>query len=168
MSQGLDNCTSPYVYRVLRPNETLNQDLKCSDANSDMTIDQFIETGLKLPSKFISTTTSKKCARRWMWRADTFTSKQYGNKRSIIVKININLIKNKYKNLANSAYDLTEKKNREHFLKNLKQKKFAIAYKEIVFQNMIPSEAISLVYKKGSSVPSSNSSEPHNIHQVLI
>ena len=148
MSRGLDSYSSQFVYRVLRPNEDLNQDLKCSASHSSLTIDQFIETGLQSPSKYISTTASLRCAHKWMKKADSFTSDKYGNKRSIIAKVNLNLIKSKYKKLASSAYDFTNIKNREHFLKNAKQMKFAKAYEEIVFENFIPSEALSLAFKK--------------------
>ena len=81
-----------------------------------------------------------------MGTADSITSQKYKNKRSVIVKIDIELIKRKYPNVANSAYDLTNSSNRDYFLKNDKQKSFACAYSEIVFKRYIPSEAVSVCY----------------------
>ena len=98
------------------------------------------------PYSFISTTTRLDKAVKWMGTADSITSREYNNKRSVIVQIDIKLIKRKYPNVANSAYDLTNSRNRNHFLKNDTQKKFARAYSEIVFESYIPSEAVSVCY----------------------
>ena len=85
-------------------------------------------------------------ALKWMNTADNITYRKYKNRRSVIVKIDIELIKRKYPNVANSAYDLSNSNNRNHFLKTSKQKSFACAYSEIVFERHIPSEAVSVVY----------------------
>ena len=81
-----------------------------------------------------------------METADGKTSRKYKNKRSVIVKIDIELIKWKYPNVANSAYDLSNSSNRDYFLTNERQKTFACAYSEIVFERYIPSEAVSVYY----------------------
>ena len=81
-----------------------------------------------------------------METADEKTYRKYRNKRSVIVKIDIELIKWKYPNVANSAYDLSNSNNRNCFLENDRQKSFAGAYSEIAFKHSIPSEAVSVCY----------------------
>ena len=97
-------------------------------------------------------------ALKWMNKADNITSQRYCNKRSVIVQIDIELIKRKYPYLANLAYDLTKPSNRDYFLKNDRQKKYACAYSEVVFECCIPSEAVSICWQK---FPTNNIIEPH-------
>ena len=145
MSLGLHNYYGRYVYRVLRPDEdpynitSLSPEYQC-------TIGQHVEYGLRFPSVFISTTSTLQCAYKWLDTANTLTSHIYGNMRTRIVMIDVDLIKQRYPNVARSAIDLTNWQNREVFLENHKQKCFAAAYNEIVFQYFIPPEAVNVVY----------------------
>ena len=149
MSQGLNKFHSRYVYRVLRPDEDSARDLTCSDSSSKRSLAEHVETGLRIPSKYISTTSSLEMAKKWLEKADENTSRKYRNERNTIVKIDVARIKSNYPNIANSAIDLTNGVNREHFLENEKQKSFAAAYQEVVFQKYIPSDVVSVVHIKG-------------------
>ena len=144
MSRGLNTFQGRYLYRVLRPVENPKRNLKSVAPTSTRTIGEHVETGLSLPTKYISTTSSIICALKWMETYNEVYSKKYGKKRSIIVKIDAHLIKEKYPIVANSAIDLTNKKNQEMFLDSETQKWLVAAYKEILFENMIPSEAITV------------------------
>ena len=121
MSRGLHNFNPRYVYRVLRPNEDHKSDLTCCAPRSRRTVDEHVATGLKDPSRFISTTSSRERALKWLETANENSSWRYNNKREIIVRIDVDLIKSKYPELADSAYDLTNDRNRNHFLKTIKQ-----------------------------------------------
>ena len=74
MSLGLVKLNSHYVYRVLRPDEDPHGNLSCKDSGSNRSLAQHIETGLRIPSKFISTTSSLETAKMWLEIADENTS----------------------------------------------------------------------------------------------
>ena len=150
MSLGLGNLNSRYVYRVLRPDEDPHEDLSCKDSTSKRSLAEHVETGLRTPSRYISTTVSFEKAKQWLETADERTSRRYGNKRTTIVRIDISEIKSRYPQIANSAFDLTRASNRNYFLENDTQKKFAGAYEEVVFVKCIPSEVVTVVHVKGS------------------
>ena len=150
MSVGLDNFHSGYVYRVLRPDEDPLVNLTCKDSNSIRSIAQHVQTGLRIPSQYISTTRSFEKAKKWLETADEKTYQKYRNKRTTIVKIDVSKIKSKYPQIAKSAIDLTRVINRNHFLENDSQIRFAGAYEEVVFVNYIPSEVVTVEYTKGS------------------
>ncbi|KAI6661811.1 hypothetical protein LOD99_9818 [Oopsacas minuta] len=150
MSLGLENFNFRYVYRVLRPNENPYQDLTCKDSTSIRSIAQHVQSGLRIPSQYISTTSSLAKAKNWLETADDKTSQKYKNKRTTIVKINISKIKSSYPEIANSAIDLTNDNNRNYFLENEVQKRFACAYQEVVFLKCIPSEVVTIEYVKDS------------------
>ena len=103
---------------------------------------------------------------KWMGTADNKTSRKYKNERSVIVEIDIKLIKRKYPDVANSAYDLSNSSNRNHFLKNTKQKSFARAYSEIVFEHDIPSEAVSVCYTTKDGYVNSENKKAHVIPAI--
>ena len=149
MSQGLDDFNARYVYRVLRPDEDPYEDIACKAPHSRRTVSEHIETGLREPSKFISTTSSYETASKWLQTSDSITTMKYRNRRTTIVRIDLNIIKQYYPNIADSAVDLTCPYNRNIFLHNEKQKSFAAAYKEVLFPHSIPSEAVSVEYIKG-------------------
>ena len=144
MSMGLDSFYPSYVYRVLRPNEDPNSDLTCCAPLSSRDISQHVATGLKDPSRYISTTSSRDKAVKWMETANEKSSWRYGNKRKIIVRIDVNYLKANYPEIANSAYDLTNELNRKIFLKTNKERNFSCAYNEVVFKDRIPCEAVSV------------------------
>ena len=150
MSIGLDNFHSRYVYRVLRPDEDPHENLTCKDFNSIRSIAQHVQTGLRIPSQYISTTRSFEKAKLWLETADEKTYQKYRNKRTTIVKIDVSKIKSKYPQIAKSAIDLTRVINRNHFLENDSQIRFAGAYEEVVFVHYIPSEVVTVEYTKGS------------------
>ena len=160
MSQGLDDFNARYVYRVLRPDEDPNEDIACQAPQSRRTVSEHIETGLKTPSSFISTTSSIETALKWLRTSDDITSRKYGNKRTTIVRIDLNKIKQQYPSVANSAIDLTSRYNREVLLQNEKQKSFAAAYREVLFVNRIPSEAVSTEYITGQGFVRNESNTP--------
>ena len=160
MSQGLDDFNARYVYRVLRPDEDPNEDITCQAPQSRRTVSEHIETGLKTPSRFISTTSSFENALKWLRTSDDITSRKYGNKRTTIVRIDLNKIKQQYPNVANSAIDLTSRYNREVLLQNEKQKSFAAAYREVLFVDRIPSEAVSTEYITGQGFVRNESNTP--------
>ena len=149
MSRGLDKFNSSYVYRVLRPNEDHTSDLTCCAPRSRRTVDEHVATGLKDPSRFISTTSSRERALKWLETANEKSSWRYNNSREMIVRIDVDLIKREYPELADSAYDLTNDMNRNHFLKTMKQRSFSAAYNEVVFKDVIPREAVSVEYVRG-------------------
>ena len=146
MSLGLDNLNSRFVYRVLRPDEDPYDNLTCKDTYSMRSIAQHVESGLRIPSQYISTTCSFEMAKEWLETADEKTSWIYGNKRTTIVKIDIYKIKSEYPQIANSAVDLTNFRNLDYFLENAAQKRFANAYQEVVFSCYIPNTTVSVVY----------------------
>ena len=148
MSLGLDNLYSRYVYRVLRPDEDPYENLTCKDFNSIRSIAQHVETGLTIPSQYISTTSSFETAKEWLKTANEKTSWIYGNKRTTIVQIDTYKIKSEYPQIANSAVDLTNYENLNYFLYNAAARRFAYTYKEVVFTYCIPSTAVSVVYNE--------------------
>ena len=148
MSSGIDKFPWRYLYRVLRPDEDQNVDLTCKDPYSIRSIAQHVESGLRIPSQYISTTCSFEKAKKWLVTANEQTLHKYGNKRTTIVKIDVAKIKSDYPQVAKSAIDLTREINRNHFLENELQKHFAIAYEEVVFVKYIPSEVITVVYPR--------------------
>ena len=156
MSRGLDNFHSSYVYRVLRPNEDFNSHLHCCDIKSTRRIDQHVADGLKVPSHFISTTSSLANALKWLNTSNKKCFPVYFNIRSVIVRIDISIIKSKYPNIASTAYDLSSTTNREHFLKTDRQKGYAAAYSEVVFTVIIPKEAVYVEYIVGMGNIGSN------------
>ena len=172
MSRGLDNFNSRYVYRVLRPNEDYKSDLTCCAPRSRRTVDEHVATGLKDPSRFISTTSSRERALKWLETANENSSWRYNNSREMIVRIDVDLIKSEYPELSDSAYDLTNDRNRNHFLSSIKQRKFSAAYNEVVFKDIIPLEAVSLEYVRGigtvrstkARAPSSTTIKPVSLH----
>ena len=143
MSRGLDNFHSQYLYRVLRPNESPNQEIVCCDPSSPRTIDEHVETGLTQPSRFISTTSDSNAAHRWLITANKKSFLQYRNFRTVIVKIDVQLLKSRYSQIAAAAYDLSNSLNRNAFLKTEKQNKFSESYHEVVFMDRIPSDVFS-------------------------
>ena len=147
MSFGLDNFDSPYVYRVLRPDEVPNVNLTCKDASSKRSLSKHVESGLWTPSKYISTAGSLEKAKKWLETANEQTSQIYGNTRTTIVRIDVAMIKSKYPQIAQLAIDLTREINRNRFLANDLQKNYARAYEEVVFVEYIPSEVITVEYK---------------------
>ena len=149
MSRGLDCFHSNYVYRVLRPNEDPSSDLTCCAPRSVRTISQHVATGLKDPSRYISTTSSRDKALKWIETANKKSSWRYGNKRKIIVRIDVDYLKTNYPEIADSAFDLTNDLNRNTFLQTDKERKFSCAYNEVVFLDRIPSEAVSIEYIHG-------------------
>ena len=149
MSRGLDCFHSNYVYRVLRPNENPSSDLTCRAPRSVRTISQHVATGLKNPSRYISTTSSMDKALKWIETANEKSFARYGNKRKIIVRIDVDYLKTNYPEIADSAYDLTIEFNRDRFLKRVKERRFSCAYNEVVFLDRIPSEAVSIEYIHG-------------------
>ena len=129
-------------------------------------------TGLKDPSRFISTTSSRERALKWLETANENSSWRYNNSREMIVRIDVDLIKSEYPELSDSAYDLTNDRNRNHFLSSIKQRKFSAAYNEVVFKDIIPHEAVSLEYVRGigtvrstqARAPSSTTIKPVSLH----
>ena len=115
MCFGLDNLNSRFVYRVLRPDEDPYDNLTCKDSYSMRSIAQHVESGLRIPSQYISTTCSFEMAKEWLETTDEKTSWIYGNKRTTIVKIDIYRIKSEYPQIANSAVDLTNFENLDYF-----------------------------------------------------
>ena len=101
-----------------------------------------------------------------METANENSSWRYNNKREIIVRIDVDLIKSKYPELADSAYDLTNDRNRNHFLKTIKQIKFSAAYSEVVFKDMIPREAVSLEYVRGIGTVRNTTAQPQSFSTV--
>ena len=156
MSRGLDDFHSSYVYRVLRPDEDFNSHLHCCDIKSTRSIDQHIADGLKIPSHFISTTSSLTNALKWLNTSNKKCFPRYFNIRSVIVRIDISIIKSKYPNIASTSYDLSKTTNREHFLKTDRQKGYAAAYSEVVFTVIIPKEAVYVEYIVGMGNIGSN------------
>ena len=141
-------------------------DLTCCAPRSRRTVDEHVATGLKDPSRFISTTSSRERALKWLETANENSSWRYNNKREIIVRIDVDLIKSKYPELADSAYDLTNDRNRNHFLKTIKQIKFSAAYSEVVFKDMIPREAVSLEYVRGIGTVRNTTAQPQSFSTV--
>eukprot|EP00800_Vazella_pourtalesii_P017999 TRINITY_DN5672_c0_g1_i1.p1 TRINITY_DN5672_c0_g1~~TRINITY_DN5672_c0_g1_i1.p1 ORF type:complete len:273 (-),score=53.01 TRINITY_DN5672_c0_g1_i1:197-982(-) len=156
MSRGLDNFHPSSVYRVLRPDEDFNSHLHCCDIKSTRRIDQHIADGLTVPSHFISTTSSLANALKWLNTSNKKCFPRYFNIRSVIVRINISIIKSKYPNIASTAYDLSNSANRDHFLKTDRQKGYAAAYSEVVFTVIIPKEAVYVEYIVGMGNIGSN------------
>ena len=160
MSLGLDNFHSRYVFRVMRPDEDPYENLTCKDPNSFRSIAQHVESGLKIPSQYISTTSSLEKAKKWLETANEYTFQKYKNERTTIVSIDVSEIKSKYPQIAKSAIDLTKGQNRNYFLETEKQLKFACAYQEVLFVKLIPSEVVTVVYMKDPSRQESLISRP--------
>ena len=150
MTHGLRHYNSQYLYRVLRPDEDHTQDLRCLAPTSTRDISEHVESGLRIPSKYISTSASKECALKWFEKADRGTFNIYQNRRTVIVKIDVNLLKSKYPKVVAKAIDLSNFQNREFFLKSSLQKQFSNSTKEVLFEDFIPSEAVSVEYIKNS------------------
>ena len=148
MSTGLDKDSSRYVYRVLRPDEDPKKNLTCKDSSSKRSLAEHVETGLTVPSQYISTTSSLEKAKKWLGTADKNTSQEYGNKRSTIVKIDVAKVRSEYPQIAESAIDLTKEKNRNYFLENKTQRDFADAYQEVIFPKCIPSKVVTVEHVK--------------------
>ena len=168
MCVGLDNLSSRYVYRVLRPDEDPHEDLSCKDSSSKRSLAEHVETGLRIPSRYISTTVSFEKAKQWLETADERTSRRYRNKRTTIVRIDISVIKSRYPQIANSAFDLTRASNRNYFLENDTQRKFAGAYEEVVFVICIPSEVVTVVHVKGRHVGQDPFISPSPQHSFFV
>ena len=156
MSRGLDNFHSQYLYRVLRPNESPNKDLVCCDPSSPRTIDEHVETGLTQPSRFISTTSDSNAAHRWLDKANEMCIFRHFNIRTVIVKIDVQLLKSRYSQIAAAAYDLSNSLNRNAFLKTEKQNKFSESYHEVVFMDRIPSDVFSIFSILGNEFITNN------------
>ena len=165
MSLGLDDLNVRYVYRVLRPDEDPNEDIACKAPHSNRSISEHIATGLRTPSKFISTTSSLESAHKWLQTSDERTSSRYGNRRTTIIRIDVGLLKQRYPRIADSAVDLTTHYNRNVFLEDERQMRFAGAYKEVLFVGRIPSEAVSIEYKRGQRIVP-NESSVHNVGNI--
>ena len=88
-------------------------------------------------------------ALKWIETANEKSFARYGNKRKIIVRIDVDYLKTNYPEIADSAYDLTNDFNRDRFLKWVKERRFSCAYNEVVFLDRIPSEAVSIEYIHG-------------------
>ena len=168
MSLGLDNLSSRYVYRVLRPDEDPHEDLSCKDSSSKRSLAEHVETGLRIPSRYISTTVSFEKAKQWLETADERTSRRYRNKRTTIVRIDISEIKSRYPQIANSAFDLTRASNRNYFLNNDTQKKFTGAYEEVVFVICIPSEVVTTVHVEGHRIRQDPFISPPPQHSFFV
>ena len=147
MSLGLHNYHGRYVYRVLRPDEDPFY-IRCLAPRNHCSIGEHVENGLRVPSCYISTCSTLQCAYNWLNTANAQTAHIYGNERTTIVKIDVALIKLNYPNVASAAIDLTQWFNQGIFLENEKQRRFAACYNEIVFQYVIPSEAVSIEYSE--------------------
>ena len=164
MSLGLDNFIARYVYRVLRPDEDPSEDIACKAPHSNRSISEHIATGLRTPSKFISTTSSLESAHKWLQTSDERTSSRYGNRRTTIVRIDVDLLKQRYPRIADSAVDLTTHYNRNVFLEDERQMRFAGAYKEVLFVGRIPSEAVSIEYKREQGIVPNESSHYNRVY----
>ena len=136
---------------MIRPDEDPHKNLTCKDPNSFRSIAQHVESGLRIPSQYISTTSSLEKAKKWLETANEQTSRKYMNERTTIVSIDVSEIKSKYPQIAKSAIDLTDDPNRNYFLETEKQLKFACAYQEVLFVKRIPSEVVAVVYMKDRS-----------------
>ena len=169
MSLGLEDLNVRYVYRVLRPDEDPNEDIACKAPHSNRSISEHIATGLRTPSKFISTTSSLESAHKWLQTSDERTSSRYGNRRTTIVRIDVGLLKQRYPRIADSAVDLTTHYNRNVFLEDERQMRFAGAYKEVLFVGRIPSEAVNIEYKRGQRiVPNESSAHVPSLYNPVI
>ena len=146
MSQGLDRFHSRYVYRVMRTDEDPNSDITCSDPLSQRTLCEHVESGLRQPSRFISTSAKLSDALKWMKKANEKSSLRYALTRNVIVKIDVDLLKSKHPRIAETAYDLSDVLNREKYLRTKQQKGYSAAYNEVVFRDVIPAEAVSIEY----------------------
>ena len=138
MSLGLHNYHGRYVHRVLRPDEDPSY-IRCLAPRNHCSIGEHVENGLRVPSCYISTCSTLQCAYNWLNTANAQTAHIYGNERTTIVRIDVDLIKRNYPKVASDAIDLTQWFNQGIFLENEKQ---------IVFQYVIPSEAVSIEYSE--------------------
>ena len=168
MSQGLDRFNSRYVYRVLRPDEDPNSDIICSAPLSQRTLCEHVESGLRHPSRFISTSNNLTEALRWMAKANEKSSLRYVNTRNVIVKIDVELLKSKHSHIAENAYDLSDVLNREKYLKTKLQKGYSTAYGEVVFRDVIPAEAVSIEYSRLVGDTEASNSPSKQLHQTCL
>ena len=145
--RGLQNLGTDYLYRALRTDEDPYKDIVSTAPNSKRCISEHVEDGLQFPSKYISTSASLPLAHRWRDTSYEKSLKKY-KRGTTIVKIDISYIKREHSNLYNSAYNFTNRQNRDHYL-NWPSSKYARAYKEVVFDRTIPSQAISDIYIEG-------------------
>ena len=151
MSRGLDSCNYIHLYRTLRPDESPHRDIVCKDRRSNRSVGEHVEDGLKYPSRFISATASFERAERWRDTSFTYRGPEYSHqsRRTTIIEIDLKLLKQKYPEVANSAYDFTHPRVRSNFLTNELQMDYARAYREVVFDTRIPLEAISRIHEEG-------------------
>lgn len=100
-------CKHKFLYRLLRRNENTSEGLVAKDKEADITVDKFILDGSSIASQFVSTCASFKAVK-------LFSQNAY-NRSKRVSKINV-------RRLIDSAcagfIDLTERENRELYLKN--------------------------------------------------
>ena len=145
--KGLHNLREEFLYRALRTEEDPYKNIVCKDASSDRSIDVHVKNGLKNPSKYISTTASFNLAQRWIGTA-AYKSNYAYERGTTIVKIDVNYLKSRYRNLVSSAYNFTDGNVRDAFLTG-KSEDFAARYEEVVFEDYIPVGAICDIHVEG-------------------
>ena len=148
--QGLHNFTGEFVYRLLRPDEDPYKDIVCKDPNSNHSISQHVKEGLRVPTRFISTSASFSAAKDWISTSHASRPSEYSHleRRNTIVKISVEYIKNRYPAVAQSAYNFTDESVRCKYLGGV-QLGYARRYEEIDFEKTIPKEAITNIYVVG-------------------
>ena len=145
--KGLHNLKEDFIYRALRTDEDPYKDIVCKDPNSNRTIDQHVKDGLTFSSKYISTTAKFNLAQAWIETSLKKSTCKY-KRGTTIIKIDMNYLKRNNPDLVNSAYNFTDEMVRRSVL--LKEScNYARKYEEVVFERLIPSQAIRDVHVAG-------------------
>ena len=139
--QGLDPNTA-VLYRVCRYDEDTDQDILCKakwgSEEAQRTVNQHINSGSRLASRFISSTVSKDVALQWAFYTKETPKdvKLRPNGPQPIIIIYLSRMKGmpELKNLIN----LTNEKVREHFVEGSTQINRVKSSHEVLFQWRIP------------------------------
>ena len=137
--QGLDPNT--VLYRVCRSDQDISKDIECKanrgSKESERSVNQHINSGSRLASRFISTTASSDVALEWAY----YTKETRGNviKRSVplpIIKINLSKMSGMQE--LSDLINLTNQEVREHFVSGATQISRVKSSQEVLFQWRIP------------------------------
>ena len=142
---GLHNLRENFIYRALRTDEDPYKDIECKDAKSNRTVDEHVFTGLRIPSKYISTTASFDSAQKWF---GTSAYKSNYRRGTTIVKIDVSYLRINYPSIVSSAYNFTDESVIDAFLTG-ESKRYVRTYKEIVFEKCIPVKAVCDIHVEG-------------------
>ena len=137
--QGLDPST--VLYRVCRTDQDISADIVCKakpgSQESQRSVNQHINSGSKLASRFISTTASRDVALKWAYYTKE-TPNDVKKRDEPLSIIEINLSKMSGMQELSDLINLTNQEVRNHFVSGATQINRVKSSQEVLFQWRIP------------------------------